>query len=246
MTVVDAKVAEGRVLAIIGPPSSGKHTIAGHVVAHHGGIVFDLRTYARVCAEQDCWAGQMITAAETPGRYPDAAVYALLYAALVCGGVYDPQYLTALVGVPATLAELCNLRSVVGRCGADLTIVELTADDRVLHRRAARRRICLSCAPDADGGLHNPAPANADPADVCGCGALLAVRRRDTPARLNQRILAYRNGRAAVHAAARMTASRWVDVNADDVPAVVADNVRAVLHDAGTPRLALRGGRHGA
>ncbi len=233
----DARLA-GRLdvlLALIGPPAAGKTTVSADLVHRLGATVFRLREFAIHCRAERLFSDEAFSTHDELGWFSDTLVDALLRAAFLHGH-FPATSVVILENFPGTAEQLHLLDSVARIRGAQIGVIELAAPDQILHVRARRRRVCVTCEPDPLGDPHRPAIASAAKPTACReCGDALVRRRSDQPAILAARLQRYRQRSAAIRDSATALGLPYVRINATAEPAATVAAAAQVAAALGAP-----------
>ncbi|GAA3772228.1 hypothetical protein GCM10022225_69480 [Plantactinospora mayteni] len=183
-------------IAVIGPPGSGKTSVVTALAAHERVSVFRLREAIRCCPDL---LADLPPSTDPLGWISDEAVVEVLR-----GMFLEHRFPTGgepilLDNFPGTASQLRHLASIATSLGRRLNILELRANAPTLAARVAARRVCRSCGPDR----HAPArPAASDPARCALCGGVLKRRDTDNPHIHALRLARYLCNRPKIAAAA--------------------------------------------
>lgn len=188
-----------RALAIIGPPASGKTTLTMRLGIMPGCDVFRLREHVSetmlaataTSAERLGWLGDLTVTRALQGYIEAVIRREAVHTMLLDNFPGSDTQARLLVSLLRKLAPACVMH-----------VVELVADQAVLHRRVQTRRVCGHCERDP---IHDPRlPAQASPTDprrCARCNSILHPRRGDAPRLLRARIQRYACASASIRAA---------------------------------------------
>ncbi|MFD0639628.1 nucleoside monophosphate kinase [Catenulispora yoronensis] len=184
-------------IAVFGPPAAGKSTLCRALL--DPARVFRLREHV---------SGQTLRATQTTatslGWIEPDEVARVLHEYFTSDATAPDSGDVLLDNFPGTGDQVHQWLSIMAEAapGYRVVPVELDAEDSVLLSRAACRRVCADCEPDAAGEPRLPAAiAKANPSRCGDCGSILARRPTDEPRTLAHRILRYRRASAAIRIA---------------------------------------------
>lgn len=132
------------IVALLGPPGSGKSTVSAALSARSDLHVFRLRDVSRAQARRDPLIAKAIEDTRDPlGWLSDPIALLLLRRAL-----QDPR--TALTpvlleGYPGTAAQARSLARCTALAGRRLSVIELSVSPATTARRIEARRVCPAC-----------------------------------------------------------------------------------------------------
>jgi adenylate kinase len=188
-----------RALAVIGPPAAGKTTLTMRLGEMPGCCVFRLREHV-----SETMLAATATSAERLGWLDDLTVARALRGFVESATHAGSAHTVLLDNFPGSYNQahllLATLRRQAPRCVVH--VVELAADQMILQRRAAERRVCHRCEHDP---IHDPrVPAEPNPTDhqrCARCNSILHPRRGDAPRLLSARMERYAEARVGIRAA---------------------------------------------
>jgi adenylate kinase family enzyme len=213
-----------RLLALIGPPASGKSSLAEALAQEHGHGLFRLRESAwRARPEISGLEEALLHSPDPLGWIDDEYVRAVLDREL--GPMLASERPVVLESFPGTANQVNLLLGTMAaaRLGpANLRVAELRASDRTLRKRADHRRVCLTCEQDERGDPHRPAKGRRR---CRSCGGPLIRRLSDTEAAFERRS---RRFNANIPAIGDALATHGVAITPLDATRSIRWNVRAV------------------
>ncbi|MEU4243126.1 hypothetical protein [Actinoplanes sp. NPDC026619] len=233
--------APARWVALVGPPAAGKSTLAASLHTVAGGQIFRLRDFAIRCRASGWIHNELFSSRDELGWFGDDTVTGLLDAAVHHRFLDAP--LMVFENFPGSDHQLRVLYRAAGRCSADLLLlgVGLDADDQVLSRRRAGRRVCLSCEPDPLGEAHRSAVSAPGHPDRCAvCDGPLRRRRTDQLRVFDARVQRFRRRVGSILSAARDLDLPVRQIDADADVAVCRDAALTALHEFGGADALLR------
>ncbi|MFC0844669.1 nucleoside monophosphate kinase [Streptomyces noboritoensis] len=201
------------VVAVLGPPASGKTTVADALADAHGAAVFRVREAAhRMARTEPIIAAAVEATADPLGWLPDLLAHDLARTALDAA----VGRLVVLEGYPGNRVQAQALALLLRARCRRLSVIELTARPGTLAARLARRRVCAVCDP-APGGPRRQAATDASRPGRCGaCGAQLSVRDTDRGEKAELRQARYTANLPGVRAAfAHETEMAWHRLTTD-------------------------------
>lgn len=219
-------------LALLGPPAVGKTSLTARLAAN-GISIFRLRDVARSYARV---RGEVLrpVPGDRLGWLSDEYVEDVLEFAFTRRGFPNHSRPVVLENFPGNVVQLEALSRIASECNAPLTAIELVASDACLRRRAASRRVCVSCEPDPDGDPHRPAQARSATDDLCErCGSKLLARKQDAPSVFEERLTRYNENMSSIRVRLDQQAVPFLRIDAE------AELTRAF--DDAQQRLARRG-----
>ncbi|SCF25365.1 Adenylate kinase [Micromonospora marina] len=225
-------------IAVIGPPGSGKTTVVTALAAHERVSVFRLREAVRRCP--DLLAG--LPPSTVPlGWVSDEAVVKVLRGMFLEHRFPTGDEPILLDNFPGTASQLRHLASIATSLGRRLSILELRATAATLAVRVAARRVCRRCGPDR----HAPArPAASDPARCARCGGELKRRDTDNPHIHALRLARYQRNRPKIAAAATRLHIPHLVLHAGHCAPVVSRLARHLVAVLTDPAPAYRAASH--
>jgi len=218
-------------IALVGPPASGKRTVAAGLCSRRHGQVFQLREVARR-GRRDGWLAppSPLTGREVDGLSPES-VDAVLHEALLQGR-FPAGEVVVFEGFPTTADQLHSLRRLAVLRGVPLMVLELGTAEDVLVGRALARRVCPTCEPDPDGDPRQPAQAAHDNPNRCGvCRQILVLRRCDNPTRFARRLQSYWQDRPQIRQAASSFGIPWRPVDASGQSSDVVNAAQQLMQE---------------
>lgn len=221
----------GALLSILGPPAVGKSTLTAHLATDQGAAVFRLREFASTFRGHHPHAEQLLATTDPLGWFADTAVDIMLRAAFI-GGLFPivAAQLVVLESLPGTPFQVNAIARLAADLGVAYALLELTATDEHLCRRADVRRVCGSCEPGPEP--RRPAqPDQADPACCAACGTPLRRRSADHPAARAARTGRYQDRISSIRLAADHHGLRWLTVDANGTAADVRTGARTAMNE---------------
>lgn len=199
------------VVALLGPPGSGKSTVAAALTAQCGDVrVFRLREFAHQQARTDHTVSQALASHRDPlGWLPHDVATLLVKRALdrsaPSGGVL---LLESYPGTPDQAHTLLRDLSETGCRGGG---IELAAPYAVLRERIAQRVVCPACDPQR----RRPATRHPDRPTCCAsCGTELQQRTNDAPQVAARRLSRYQRHIVPTRAVLQAGGLAWHTVDA--------------------------------
>ena len=202
-------------VSIVGPPAAGKSSLARELAAFFGCGLFRLRQWVPASALIDRATSDHKLWLET-----GIVLRALSQFLDTLGASCDPTHGKPVFiadNFPGTGEQVSQLhRLVIGRLGAvEAIYLVLRTDDKLLARRANRRRVCQTCEADQIGDARLPVEPAGQNSDRCAhCNGHLTARRTDAPLVLAQRLARYYRNESGIRSAALSIGARLLDVDA--------------------------------
>ena len=232
-----ANASEHAWLALLGPPAAGKTTITAAVCDGGGIAAFRLRDFALACRTYGWLPGDEFDRRDDLGWLTATTVASVLRVAFTERrfGRYGPVIFD---NFPGSADQLHLLHDISVACGARLGILELTADNTELCRRAIERRVCAQCEPDPLSDPHRPAHRSPDHPQQCmTCSGPLSQRPSDEPSVFRTRLDRYRARIPAIHAAAAALRLPLCQVDTQADARIVRQLAAAAVEVLGLTRL---------
>lgn len=197
-------------LLLIGPPGSGKSTVARALQSAHGLRIIRLREIASACMQRDAdFAKRAQGHRDALGWLPDGMAIPLMHNALTAGR--DEAVLVE--GYPGNAAQTLALAQLAFNRTWPITGLELCADAEVCAQRIAVRAVCPACDPA------RRRPARATTSGLCAdCGAVLVRRSEDSVEVASRRITRFRQNVTEMRLAARAAQLPWHGIDASRAP----------------------------
>jgi adenylate kinase family enzyme len=217
-----------RMIAVVGPPGSGKTTVVQALAMEEGAAVFRLREAIRSHPD--------VLSDLPPSNDPldwvsNEAVARVLDAALLEHRFPAGDGPILLDNFPGTASQLRHLARIAAALERGVAILELRADATILAARVTARQVCPGCGPDP----HAPAtPATSDPRLCARCGGSLQRRDTDTSHLHALRLARYHSNRPKIAAVAARLRIPHLVMHSDHAAPVVARLARhffAILTD---------------
>lgn len=197
-------------LMLIGPPGSGKSTVARALQSAHGLRIIRLREISAARMQRDADFAQRVRGVrDMLGWLPDGMAIPLMHDTLTAGR--DEAVLVE--GYPGNAAQTQALAQFALERAWPITGLELRVDARRCAQRIAARTVCPACDPDR----HRPARATAS--GLCGdCGVVLVRRSEDSVETASQRITRYRQNVTEIRRAVSAAQLSWYAIDACRAP----------------------------
>jgi len=174
-----------RIIVLLGPPGSGKGTLASDLVNCSGRPVFVTGEVLRATIAQGTELGRKIKTDVESGRLVDDSVILALTKEFIDK---HPQGVI-LDGFPRTLPQAQGLREILrhSSTNADIKVIYLDASEKNVVTRLKARRVCVNCGAIFNLNSHPPKQDG-----ICDtCGSLLEVRKDDTEDVIKERLNIY-------------------------------------------------------
>lgn len=203
-------------IAVIGPPGSGKSTVVQALAQYEHAAVFRLREAIR--AHSDVLS-DLSPSTDHLGWVSNEAVARVLDAALLGHRLPASDGPILLDNFPGTATQLRHLARIAAALDRRVAILELRADAVTVAARVATRQVCPGCGPDP----HAPAaPTASDPARCARCDGWLLRRDTDTPHRHALRLARFQSNRPKIAAVATRLRIPHLVMHADHPKPVVS------------------------
>jgi adenylate kinase len=202
-----------RLVAVIGPPATGKTTLTMQLGQAPGRDVFRLREHV-----PDTMLAATATSADRLGWIDGVTVARALRLYIESVAADGATTLVLLDNFPGNCTQVQLLLSILRKAapGCVVQAIELVADAATLRRRVRERRVCHRCERDP---IHDPRlPASPNPSDPrrCGrCNSVLHPRRGDAPRLLKARMQRYQQAIPAIRAAFAEAGVAVEQINSD-------------------------------
>jgi adenylate kinase family enzyme len=179
-------------IGIIGPPASGKSTLAARLAETLAAPVLRPRDAIRAALAHEPELHELFVPINELGWVSDGALGLAVRAAVA--RVPESCRAVVLENLPGDAFQVADIHLAVRQRGARFIVVHLDGSDDVLFARGTSRRVCQACESDSSYDPHEPAITQLGDGNRCGrCGGVLSIRRDDEDTILRDRTVRHRH-----------------------------------------------------
>lgn len=162
-------------IGIIGPPASGKSTLAARLSASLGAPIIRPRDAIRAAVINEPQLHELFVPINELGWVSDGALGLAVRAAVA--RVPDTCRAVVLENLPGDTFQVADIHMAVRQRGGRFIVLHLDSADEVLIARGSGRRVCQTCERDSGGDPHEPAERSTDDDRRCSrCSNVLTIR----------------------------------------------------------------------